>query len=83
MNNNWNTKIKTSSDLEKDLLVKEVMKLRRQCEKMYDALKFARTELWDVAETPKKELSERLEKTMQVGNSLGVIIGHIDIEQKF
>ena len=83
MKENWNILIKNASDLEKDLLVQEVMKLRRQCEKMYDVLKSAHTEMLDVYETPVKELPERLEKMYQTTKSVGIIMGHIDYAQKF
>ena len=83
MNENWNLKIKNQSDLEKDLMVKEIMKLRRQCSKMYDALKVGYLEFLDLYETPEKELRDRVDSAYQRGKSLGIIIGHIEVEQKF
>lgn len=82
-NNNWNLKIKMTSELEKDLLAREVMKLRRQCTRLYDQLKTTRNGLWDLSETPKKDLDEALHRWNAVADIATTIIENIDKEQKF
>lgn len=79
----WNTKISNQDELAKDLMAHEVMRLRRDCKTMYDALKLAQTEIYDVYETPKDQLDKRLEKLYQTGQSIGVITGHIYNARKF
>ena len=82
-NQNWNTEINTSSELEKDLLVKEVMRLRRQCERLYDISKTARSGIWDLYETPKKDAEERLERLNTYATVMTTVIENIDKEQTF
>lgn len=83
MTDNWNLRIKTTSDLEKDLMAKEVMRLRRQCKRLYGALRDLRTGIWDLYETPKKDLEESLDRWNTIANSTTCIIENIDKEQEF
>ena len=79
----WKTKVSNQEELAKDLMAHEVMRLRRDCERMYDALKLAQTDIYDVYETPKDQLEKRLEKLHQTGQSIGIIMGHIEKRHSF
>jgi len=74
MSKKWDTSV-DRRELESELTFKEVIKLRKQCQKMYDCLKFVNEVLADAYERPKVNLPDDVEKLM---TSCRIIIGHIE-----
>lgn len=76
----WNTEIKNQDQLEKELMAHEVMRLRRDCERMYDVIQHIAQEIGDAYETPDVNLPEKLYQARQ---SALVITGHVERGRAF
>lgn len=76
----WNTKLQNQGELEKELMAYEIMRLRRNCKNMYDAIKHVSEEINDAYEAPNVNLPEKLYQSKQ---SAMIIIGHVEHDRRF